>query len=146
MDYQAFLRQLESSTLPASEFTHQAHLYAAWAYRRQYPAAEAAVRCARALSRYAMAQGAAEKYHHTLTMSLLSILYHRAQQMPAMVQEWPVFLAQCDDVLHDAKAVLFQYYSDDRLNQDVARRAFVPPDRMPLPIACLSQQESEALC
>jgi hypothetical protein len=73
-----------------------------------------------------MAQGAAEKYHHTLTMSLLSILY-RAQQMPAMVQEWPVFLAQCDDVLHDAKAVLFQYYSDDRLNQDVARRAFVPP-------------------
>jgi hypothetical protein len=57
MDYQAFLRQLESSTLPASEFTHQAHLYAAWAYRRQYPAAEAAARCARALSRYAMAQG-----------------------------------------------------------------------------------------
>jgi hypothetical protein len=71
MDYQAFLRQLESSTLPASEFTHQAHLYAAWAYRRQYPAPEAAVRCARALSRYAMAQGAAEippHPHHVLVV------------------------------------------------------------------------------
>lgn len=138
MDYQAFLRQLESSTLPASEFTHQAHLYAAWAYRRLYPAAEAAARCARTLSRYAMAQGAAEKYHHTVTMSLLSILYHRAQQTPALVEDWPAFLAQCDDVLQDARAVLLAYYSDDRLNQDASRRAFVPPDRMPLPIACLS--------
>lgn len=138
MDYQAFLRQLESSTLPASDFTHQAHLYAAWAYRRQYPAAEAAVRCARAFSRFAMAQGAAEKYHHTLTMSLLSILYHRAQQQPAMLEDWPAFLATCDDVLQDARAVVLQYYSADRLNQDASRRGFVTPDRLPLPIACLS--------
>jgi len=138
MDHQAFLRQLESATLPASDFTHQAHLYAAWAYRRQYPAAEAAVRCARALSRYAMAQGAAEKYHHTLTMSLLSILYHRVQQLPNMAEEWSCFLAACQDVLEDARSVVLEYYSDERLEQDAARRGFVPPDRLPLPIACLS--------
>ena len=138
MDYQVFLRELETATLPAERFNHQAHLYAAWAYRRQYPAPEAAARCSRAFSRYAMAKGAADKYHHTLTMALLSIAYHRAEQEPAMVEDWQAFLAGFADIAGDARMLLQDYYSDDRLEQDQARRAFIKPDRAPLPTACFA--------
>ncbi|QEL54959.1 hypothetical protein [Chromobacterium paludis] len=137
MEHQVFLRQLETNALPASDFNHQAHLYAAWGYRREYPAAEAAARCAHALSRYAMANGAATKYNHTLTMALLAIAYSRVDSQPELVQDWPAFLDRCHDLLRDAPSVLAQYYSSEKLQTDSARKAFVKPDRQPLPVACL---------
>ena len=99
MDAQAFLLQLESNTLPAAEFNHRAHLLAAWSYRQFYPAREAAARCARALSRYAMAQGAAEKYHHTLTMASLTLVYDRLDAMPECLDNWQDFVASNPDLL-----------------------------------------------
>ncbi|UTH73079.1 hypothetical protein [Chromobacterium sp. IIBBL 290-4] len=137
MEHQVFLRQLETHTLPASEFNHQAHLYAAWGYRREYPAPEAAARCAHALSRFAMAHGVATKYNHTLTMALLAIAYSRVESNPALTEDWQAFLTSCNDLAQDAKAVLEQHYSSERLSADAARKAFVKPDRMPLPVSCL---------
>ncbi|KUM04808.1 hypothetical protein KIF53_18855 [Chromobacterium subtsugae] len=137
MEHQVFLRQLESHSLPASDFNHQAHLYAAWGYRREYPAPEAAARCAHALSRFAMANGAATKYNHTLTMALLAIAYSRIESSPALGGDWPAFLDCCSDLAQDARAVLEQYYSAERLMADSARKAFVKPDKQPLPVSCL---------
>ena len=137
MDAQAFLLQLESNTLPAAEFNHRAHLLAAWSYRRLYPAREAAARCARALSRYAMAQGAAEKYHHTLTMASLTLVYDRLDAMPECLDNWPDFVAANPDLVDGLPALLRQHYSEHKLNDDIARRAFVEPDLAPLPMACL---------
>ncbi|MCP1291502.1 MULTISPECIES: hypothetical protein [Chromobacterium] len=137
MDHQAFLRQLETNALPASDFNHRAHLYAAWAYRRQYPAPEAAARCARALSRFAMVNGAAMKYHHTLTMAILVILYSRMASQPQLLDDWEAFASHCPDMLADPRAVILQHYSSERLDDDSARKGFVEPDREPLPMSCL---------
>lgn len=137
MDSQAFLRQLESYELPASEFNHLAHLRAAWSYRQLYPAREAAARCARALSRYAMSKGAAEKYHHTLTMATLILIYSRLENMPEQGNDWPDFIAANPDLLTSLPALLQKYYSTDKLNDDLARSAFVEPDLAPLPMSCL---------
>ena len=137
MDDQAFLLALESRQLPASEFNHQAHLYAAWAYSRRYHTAEAAVRCARALSRYAMAKGAAEKYHHTVTMAILAILYSRVDAQPELKDDWQAFLLANNDIVIDARQVIGMHYSEDKLGNDTARRGFVAPDKEPLPTACL---------
>ncbi|MBX9346820.1 hypothetical protein K5M36_06930 [Chromobacterium vaccinii] len=137
MEHQVFLRQLEANALPASDFNHRAHLYAAWGYRREYPAPEAAARCAHALSRFAMANGAATKYNHTLTMALLAIAYSRVESCPSLMEDWPAFLDRCSDLACDARAVLEQYYSAERLQTDSARKAFVKPDREPLPVSCL---------
>lgn len=138
MDSQVFLQQLETHVLPGVEFNHDAHLYAAWAYRRHYPAPEAAVRCSRALCRFAMAQGAATKYNHTLTMALLAILYSRVDGCPDAARDWQAFLDLSEDVRRDAQSVLLEHYSSDRLGQETARRAFISPDRTPLPVSCLS--------
>ena len=137
MDPQAFVRQLETLALPASDFDHAAHLMAAWAYRRRYPAREAAARCAHALSRFAMAQGEAQTYHHTLTMALLAILYNRIDAEPGLAEDWPAFLSANPDVMADARAVVRRHYSESRLEADDARRGFVEPDLMPLPTGCL---------
>lgn len=137
MEHQAFIRQLENSQLPAEEFNHRAHLYAAWAYRRSYPAREAAARCAYALSRYAMSKGAAQKYHHTLTMSILAILYSRVEAAPALMDDWDGFLAANQDLAADAPGVVARHYSGERLADDTARRGFVEPDLAPLPMGCL---------
>ncbi|MTD33770.1 hypothetical protein [Paludibacterium denitrificans] len=137
MDYQAFLRQLETHTLPVADFNHQAHLYAARAYRRLYPAGEAAVRCSRAFSRYVMAQGSIRKYHHSLTMALLAILYSLLDACPELTEDWDAFCQNCTDVIEDARAVVLEHYSADRLDEEAARKAFVAPDKKPLPTACL---------
>lgn len=138
MDYQAFLRALETHALPAEQFNHQAHLQAAWAYRRSYAAREAAARCARALSRYAMAKGAPQKYHHTVTLAFLTIIYSRLEQTPAQVMDWHAFVAGNADLLHDARSLLGQHYSEQKLQDDNARRRFVEPDLAPLPVSCLT--------
>ncbi|GGY06899.1 hypothetical protein [Paludibacterium paludis] len=136
MDSQAFLRELESLSLPASSFDHTAHLFAAWSYRCRYPAREAAARCARTLSRFAMANGDAAKYHHTLTLSILTLLYDRMAQDAALSRDWSAFLSACDDIRRDARNVVLEHYSADRLNDDTARKSFVEPDRKPLPALC----------
>lgn len=137
MDHQAFLRQLESGRLPAAQFNSETRLLAAWAYRRVYPAREAAARCAHALSRCALSLGEAQKYHHTLTMALLFVLYSRVDASPQLLDDWPAFRAACGDVLSDATDVISHYYSADRLEDAFARKAFVAPDRTPLPTAGL---------
>ncbi|BAK76303.1 hypothetical protein NH8B_1481 [Pseudogulbenkiania sp. NH8B] len=137
MDHHGLLRQLETLALPEADFNHEAHLLAAWAYRRQYPAREAAARCARTLSRYAMAKGAAHKYHHTLTMAALAILYSRLDAKPELLDDWPAFLACCPDVRDDLPSLLRQHYSEEKLHDETARRAFVAPDLKPLPASAM---------
>jgi hypothetical protein len=136
-DPQAFLRELESLALPASGFDHQFRLFAAWAYRRCYPAGEAAARCAASLSRNARAQGRGQDYHHTLTMALLAIMYHRVDTKPVLTDNWGAFLAANPDIVSDATQVLNEHYSEDKLQQAVARKIFIEPDLKPLPVACL---------
>lgn len=133
MDDQAFLRALESRVLPSAEFNHDAHLRAAWAYCRRYQTREAAARCAHSLSRYAMAKGAMAKYHHTITMALLAILYSRIEANPSLREDWDAFLSTNQDIVVDARTVLLQHYSRDTLENDIARRGFVAPDIKPLP-------------
>ena len=133
MDHQGLLQQLETLALPEADFNHDAHLLAAWAYRRRYPAREAAARCAHALSRYAMAKGAAHKYHHTLTMAVLAILYSRLDARPELLEDWSAFLASCPDVRGDLPSLLRQHYSEEKLQDETARKAFVEPDLKPLP-------------
>jgi hypothetical protein len=132
-DHHLFLRELETLALPAAGFDHRLRLFAAWAYRRSYPAREAAARCAMTLSRNARAQGRGEFYHHTLTMALLSILYSRMDARPSLAENWEGFLDANPDIVADAWAVLLEHYSEDKLQQDAARRAFLEPDRKPLP-------------
>lgn len=138
MDAQALLSGLENHTLPAEQFNHLAHLQAAWAYRQRFAAREAAARCAYSLSRYAMAKGAIQKYHHTLTMALLTIMYDRIAHHPEQLDDWDAFAAANADMLANARALVAEYYSEQKLQEDEARSVFIAPDLAALPVSCLT--------
>lgn len=84
-----------------------------------------------------MVNGAAMKYHHTLTMAILVILYSRMASQPQLLEDWEAFASHCPDMLADPRAVILQHYSSERLDDDSARKGFVEPDREPLPMSCL---------
>jgi hypothetical protein len=74
--------------------------------------------------------GANDKYHQTITEALVRIIGLRLAWQP--VSDWQDFLALNPDLVDQAKEVLFQHYSPERLFSDEARSRFVEPDRLPL--------------
>ncbi|MGL6070430.1 MAG: hypothetical protein ACRC1E_04145 [Craterilacuibacter sp.] len=132
-NHQTFLRALENGNLPVSSFNQQTRLYAAWAYHRDYPVREAAARCAYAFSRYALTQGLADSYHHTLTMATLILLYQRIAEQPAIAEDWEHFCHANHDMLTDTVSMVRCHYSADLLGHERARKVFVEPDLVPLP-------------
>jgi hypothetical protein len=128
MTDEAFVQAFETATLPAREFSHAAHVRAAWWYLRQAPLPEALSRFSAALRRFAAANGASGKYHETITVAYMLIIAERLDD--ANEASWGDFAARNPDLLMRSPSVLAAYYSDALLASDRARRAFVMPDRV----------------
>jgi hypothetical protein len=92
-------------------FGHADHLILAIGALREEPSLDAAIaRVESTLRSRALAAGAPEKYHHTVTVF------------------WMRMVAQLLN-----KDLPLAYYSQERLETDAARRGWVEPDRRPLP-------------
>jgi hypothetical protein len=116
----------ESTALPAEQFTHEAHVRVAWAYLRRAPLPTALAAFASALRRYAAAQGAAGKYHETITVAWMLLIAARIADTPHSV--WTEFAAANPDLLQRQPSPLARYYSAGLLASDEARHGFVLPD------------------
>jgi hypothetical protein len=109
-----------------ARITHAAHVRVAWWYLRQAPLPEALARFSRALRRFAAAQGAADKYHETITVAWMALVAERLQASPDL--DWDAFAARYPELLVRTPSILARYYSDDCLRSPIARRTFVLPD------------------
>ena len=129
---EAFLSAFEDGSLPADEWTHQAHIAMATVYLARYgdavlPHVRAAIR------NYLLARGkSVSNYHETLTIFWLAIVAE-ATQAQAGVSQHEVVRRNCarfgsQSKLHE------QYYSFDVFNSVDARARWIPPDLLPLPI------------
>lgn len=125
----ALLQQLAQGTFPPAEFSHAQHLHAAWLCLEEAPLNHAIERYTGLLRAYTAHVGAADKYHHTLTVALLRLL--DAARAPE--QSWEQFLASRPALLLDAKSRVAQHYSPELLASAEARERYLPPDRLPLP-------------
>lgn len=125
------LAQFEGGALDIAAFTHERHVEVAWRYVRAYPLLTALDRFARSLRRFAEANGETGLYHETITWAYLLLINERvARADPG--QDFAGFKADNQDIVTRGKHVLRQYYSDDILWSDLARKYFVWPDRSPL--------------
>ena len=115
----------EATTLPAEQFTHEAHVRVAWAYLRRAPLPDALVAFANGLKRYAAAKGAADKYHETVTVAWMLLIAERTGDSPDSV--WAEFSRTNADLLQREPSPLARYYSPDVLSSERARRGFVMP-------------------
>lgn len=128
----AFLGAFEDGSLPATEWTHQAHIAMATVYLVRYgdfvlPHTRAAIR------NYLLARGkAVTNYHETLTIFWLAVVAEATQalrqipQYDALVQNCAAFGSKSK--LHES------YYGFDVFNSKHARTRWIAPDLKPLSI------------
>lgn len=121
------LAQLEAGTLPAGGFHHADHVRAAWECLRSGSLLEAIERFSRALRAYAAAKGKPERYHETVTWAYLLIMHDRMARRPGA--SWEDFSAHNRDLFEAGNEVLLDYYRQETLQSELARRVFLMPDR-----------------
>lgn len=115
------------TTLPADAFHHEQHLRVAWLFLQRYGMPAALHEFPAALQRFANAKGATTLYHATITWAFLLLINERQQRAPAA--EWGTFAAANPDLFAWRPSILDQLYEPQTLASDLARRAFVMPDR-----------------
>lgn len=121
--------QFETRTLPDGGFRHREHVRLTWIYLTMEPPDAAGERLCRSLLDLVTRDGAAHKFHRTLTIAWVRIIAAARREYPerafeALVEACPILLD---------KDTPLSYYSHDRLYSDQARHEFVEPDLRPLP-------------
>lgn len=128
---QDFLIGFEACALPPTAFDHRGHLRLGWVFLQQCPLPEAEARVCQGIERFAVHLGVPGKYNATLTVALLRLMAQGGGADPS--RSFSTFLALNPELVSDAKGLLARHYSPAQIESEAARRAFVPPDCLPLP-------------
>ncbi len=123
---EAFELQFASGVFPASLFIHEAHLRLGFIHIKKYGIEKAIEQVSQQIQQLVISIGAQEKYHHTITIAALHILYHYIRKNPeAPFQQ---LLASEPQLLANFKSILNNHYSEPLLASPEARHQYFPPD------------------
>ena len=122
------LQRFVDTTLPAGDFHHQQHVQVAWLFVQKHGMPAALGEFTAAIKRFADAKGATGLYHETITWAFLLLIADRQARNPTAT--WQAFEGANPDLLVWKPSILERYYSKELLASDLARRAFVMPDRL----------------
>jgi|SRR4029077_18814057 len=125
-----FREAFESLRIPSEMFHHREHIRLAWIYSRQYPQEQALTRMVQGIQAFAKHHGAAAKYHHTITVAWMRLVWHAARSAP-QAPDFKTFAAAHVHLFHPR--LLEYYYLKARLQSDAARNDWLDPDLHPLP-------------
>ena len=128
MTNQELIEQFENLTLQPERFPHKEHVRLAWIYLSRYPALTALSRFCEGLKRFAASVGKPDRYHETITWAYL-LLIHERMAKGAASESWEAFAEINADLLHWEANILKQYYREETLQSDLAKRVFLFPDR-----------------
>ncbi|HTM48223.1 MAG TPA: hypothetical protein VL285_06070 [Bryobacteraceae bacterium] len=123
-------REFEACALPASGFHHREHVRVAWYYLRQLTYQEAVRRMLLSVRTFADFNGAASKYHHTLTVAWMRLVAAALASRPSD-GGFEQFADAHPGLLDPATIGL--YFSPERLREEAARSGWMAPDIRPLP-------------
>lgn len=126
-----FIARFEDCTLPNAEFHHRDHVRLAWLYLRRAPILEALTLFTEGLKRFAHANGHDGLYHETITWAYLFLVHQRIAAGPED-ETWDAFAVRNPDLLTWRPSILADYYREETLSSELARKLFVFPDRHPL--------------
>jgi len=119
-----FLAALERCTLPEADFTHAAHVRAAYLYLCDGSFGQAIDRMAATIRRYATSLGKPDRYHDTITVGFLALIRARICER-GDGGGWAEFATENPDLLDRGR--LLRHYPSDQLQSPLARRVFVLP-------------------
>ena len=124
-----FIVSFEDASLANDAFHHSDHVRMAFLYLCRFPALEALGRFSAALMNFAAAKGKPQLYHETITWAFVFLIRERMARA-GLQQSWAEFASCNGDLLSWKDSVLKKYYREETLASDLARKAFVLPDRM----------------
>ena len=127
MTDQEFIEQFENCLYPAELFDHSQHVKLAWLYLRMYEPLEALAIFMQSLKRYATHLGKTNLYHETITWAYIFLIHERMAK--GEETEWKDFAEHNADLLNWKDNILKNYYRDETLQSERARRLFVFPDK-----------------
>jgi hypothetical protein len=127
----------EGGRIHGAGFHHVDHVRVGFLFMRRFPAWDAVRRFSRALEGMAAASGQPARYHETITWAFLLLIRERIarwEHTNGRPPSWDEFLASNVDLLAWKDHVLKQYYEEQTLASDLARRTFLLPDRGVSPV------------
>ena len=130
MDDGEFLRLFHDGNLSGEEFRHRGNLRLAWLVLSKHSRIEAESTVAREIRRFAVANGASNRYHDTLTRFWVRLVGHAMENATEM--------GSIDDLLARfpfllEKSLPYRHWRGETFNSDRARAGWVEPDLVPLP-------------
>jgi len=131
MTSDTLLQRFENGAIDVSRFGHREHVLAAWEMLRAYPFIEAMARYSRQLQRIAISAGAPEKFNLTVTLSFLSLIAEAIEATPE--HDFDDFYSAHPEL---GQNPLKGWYSNRRLDSDLARKIFLMPDSRNLMTGC----------
>lgn len=126
----ALVEAFERATIPASEFTHLAHIAVALSYLNEMPADDALKRMRENIRAFAARHGVQDLYHETLTTFWMRLLDHVAGTYDVNLPLWRrinLIVARWG-----TRAPVDAHYSSELIKSRVAREEWIAPDRLPL--------------
>jgi hypothetical protein len=120
------LRSFEQATLPASAFPHRVHVHMAWLYLGRDPLPIALEKFITDLKKFAAANGAADKYHATITFAFMVLINERMER-GSREASFEEFARANPDFFE--KDYLLRYYAAETLASPIAKKTFVLPAR-----------------
>ena len=126
MNDEMLFQHFEENTLPLEDMTHLLHIRIAWIYLKRMPLPEAMIGIRDGLRRFTIRASAPEKYHETITFSLLVLLAERMRRSPQL--DWDGFVKANQDLLDNWKSGLEARYTAKVLYSEEARCGFLLPE------------------
>lgn len=127
MTDEELIEQFENCTLPKERFSHREHVRVVWLYLRSYSLLDVLARFSERLKNYASAQGRADLYHETITWAYTFLIHERMAR--GGERAWEEFAQNNADLLSWKESILRQYYCEETLRSELAKKTFVFPDK-----------------
>ena len=140
----ALVDAFERATIPASEFSHVAHVAVAVSYLAELPRDQALERMRAKIRAFAAHHGVTGLYHETLTTFWMRLLDHVAQtyDVDSSCRRSPrrpkadLPLWQRINLIvarWGGRRPVDAHYSRELIASQAARESWMPPDRLPIP-------------
>jgi hypothetical protein len=127
----ALVRAFEDATIPASEFTHAAHIAVALSYLDAFPPEQALERMREKIRAFATHHGVSNLYHETLTTFWMRLLEHVTATSDIELPLWQRINLIVED--WTKRRPVEAHYSTELIKSQAARDKWIPPDRLPTP-------------
>lgn len=130
LDDQNFIKQFEELTLDPAYFDHRGHLRIAWLYLSQNLSLQSIDKICLGIKRYASHLGASDKYHHSLSYTLVLIIAKRIAQAPT--ENLSDFIDNNPELTSSTLELVQACFSFDLLSHPTAKTQLIKPDIGPL--------------